>query len=74
MDDYNHYQRPCSNGIGYVSICPGEPGNNFYSKLFKEEIRKSQVFELNSRQLMRCRNINIGWYNMRCIPLYLYKR
>ena len=31
MDDYNHYQRPCSNGIGYVSVCPGEPGNNFYT-------------------------------------------
>lgn len=30
LDDYNHYQRPCSNGIGYVSICPGERGNNYY--------------------------------------------
>lgn len=30
LDDFNHYQRPCSNGIGYVSICPGERGNNYY--------------------------------------------
>lgn len=30
-DDLNLYQRPCSNGIGYVAICPGESGNNFYT-------------------------------------------
>lgn len=30
MDDYNMYQRPSSNGVGYVAICPGERGNNFY--------------------------------------------
>ena len=30
LDDFNHYQRPCSNGVGYVSICPGEPRNNYY--------------------------------------------
>lgn len=30
LDDYNHYQRPASNGVGYVDICPGEPGNNYY--------------------------------------------
>ena len=29
-DDFNRYQRPCSNGIGYVAICPGESGNNWY--------------------------------------------
>lgn len=29
-DDYNHYQRPASNGVGYVDICPGEPMNNYY--------------------------------------------
>ena len=31
MDDFNLYQRPASNGIGYVAICPGESGNNFYT-------------------------------------------
>lgn len=30
LDDYNRFQRPCSNGIGYVAICPGERGNNYY--------------------------------------------
>lgn len=30
LDDYNKYQRPCSNGVGYVAICPGEPANNYY--------------------------------------------
>lgn len=30
LDDHNRYQRPCSNGVGYVSICPGESGNNWY--------------------------------------------
>lgn len=30
LDDFNCYQRPSSNGIGYVSICPGEHGNNVY--------------------------------------------
>jgi len=32
MDDFNKFQRPSSNGIGYVAICPGEPGNNFYTE------------------------------------------
>lgn len=26
LDDFNVFQRPCSNGIGYVAICPGERG------------------------------------------------
>ena len=30
LDDFNKYQRPASNGIGWVAICPGEPGNNYY--------------------------------------------
>lgn len=30
LDDYNKYQRPCNDGIGYVSVCPGERANNFY--------------------------------------------
>lgn len=30
MDDYNRYQRPASNGVGYVAICPGERANNYY--------------------------------------------
>ena len=30
MDDYSKIQRPSSNGIGYVAICPGESGNNIY--------------------------------------------
>ena len=30
MDDYEKYQRPSSNGIGYVAICPGERANNTY--------------------------------------------
>ena len=30
MDDYNLYQRPSNNGVGYVAICPGESGNNYY--------------------------------------------
>ena len=30
LDDFNRYQRPCSNGVGYVAICPGEKGNNYY--------------------------------------------
>lgn len=30
LDDYNMHQRPSSNGIGYVAICPGESGNNYY--------------------------------------------
>lgn len=29
-DDYNLYQRPSSNGIGYVAVCPGERANNTY--------------------------------------------
>lgn len=30
LDDYNFYQRPSSNGVGYVALCPGERGNNIY--------------------------------------------
>ena len=30
MDDYSKYQRPASNGVGYVAICPGERANNIY--------------------------------------------
>lgn len=30
LDDFNHYQRCCKDGVGYVSICPGEPRNNYY--------------------------------------------
>lgn len=30
-DDFNKYQRPASNGIGWVAICPGERGNNYYT-------------------------------------------
>ena len=30
LDDFNEYQRPASNGIGYVAICPGERCNNVY--------------------------------------------
>lgn len=30
LDDFNLYQRPASNGRGYVAICPGESGNNYY--------------------------------------------
>lgn len=30
LDDFNMYQRPASNGVGYVAICPGESGNNYY--------------------------------------------
>lgn len=30
FSDWQKYQRPCSNGVGYVAICPGEPGNNTY--------------------------------------------
>ena len=30
LDDYNHYQCPCSDGEGYESICPGERRNNYY--------------------------------------------
>lgn len=30
MDDYNKYQRPASNGVGYAAICPGERANNHY--------------------------------------------
>lgn len=29
-NDYSKYQRPSSNGIGYVAICPSEKGNNIY--------------------------------------------
>lgn len=29
-DDYSKYQRPASNGVGYVAICPGERANNIY--------------------------------------------
>lgn len=32
LDDYNLYQRPAGNGVGYVAICPGESGNNFYTE------------------------------------------
>ena len=32
FDDFNKYQRPSSNGIGYVAICPGEKGNNYYTE------------------------------------------
>lgn len=31
LDDFNKFQRPASNGRGYVAICPGEPGNNYYT-------------------------------------------
>jgi hypothetical protein len=30
LDDYNKFQRPTSNRVGYVAICPGESGNNYY--------------------------------------------
>jgi len=30
LDDYNKFQRPTRNGVGYVAICPGESGNNYY--------------------------------------------
>lgn len=30
LDDYNKYQRPASNGVGWVAICPGERCNNYY--------------------------------------------
>lgn len=30
FDDFEKYQRPSSNGLGYVAICPGERGNNYY--------------------------------------------
>ena len=30
LDDFEKYQRPSSNGVGYVAICPGERGNNYY--------------------------------------------
>ena len=30
LDDFNKYQRPASNGIGWVAICPGERGNKYY--------------------------------------------
>ena len=30
LDDFNKYQRSSSNGIGWVAICPGERGNNYY--------------------------------------------
>ncbi|MGN1221258.1 MAG: hypothetical protein ACI4TU_09990 [Candidatus Cryptobacteroides sp.] len=30
FDDYSRFQRPSSNGVGYVSVCPGERGNNYY--------------------------------------------
>ena len=30
FDDFNSYQRPSSNGVGSVSVCPGESGNNVY--------------------------------------------
>lgn len=29
-NDFEKYQRPSNNGIGYVAICPGESGNNYY--------------------------------------------
>lgn len=29
-NDFEKYQRPASNGRGYVAICPGESGNNYY--------------------------------------------
>lgn len=31
LDDYNMYQRPANNGVGYVAICPGERTNNLYT-------------------------------------------
>jgi hypothetical protein len=31
-DDWESYQRPSSNGIGYCAIVPGERGNNFYTE------------------------------------------
>ena len=30
LDDFEKYQQPSSNGVGYVAICPGERGNNYY--------------------------------------------
>lgn len=30
LDDYNKFQRPSSDGKGYVAVCPGEPDNNVY--------------------------------------------
>lgn len=32
LDDFNLFQRPSSNGRGYVAICPGEPRNNYYTE------------------------------------------
>ena len=30
-NDYDRYRRPASNGRGWACICPGEPGNNWYT-------------------------------------------
>ena len=30
LDDFNSYQKPSRDGVGYVSVCPGERGNNVY--------------------------------------------
>lgn len=32
LDDFNKYQRPASDGHGWVAICPGEPANNYYTE------------------------------------------
>lgn len=29
--DWERYQRPASDGRGWVAICPGERGNNYYT-------------------------------------------
>lgn len=31
-NDHDRYKRPASSGRGWCSICPGEPGNNWYTE------------------------------------------
>lgn len=63
LDDYNKYQRPCSDGIGYVSVCPGERANNFYAddpnlslQQRKTTLKGINMLERIKQQLMKNNN------------------
>lgn len=55
LDDFNKYQRPASNGIGWVAICPGERGNNYYVEdpitvaILKKNITNISTHKINKQ-------------------------
>lgn len=55
LSDWQMYQRPASDGIGYCAVCPGERGNNIYIddeilvKYLKSKYEKKQYKEAKKK-------------------------